>query len=53
MRLHILEPIHTYPDRNADNIAPHAAAIARHLDGDVPSVSGAFGNMLIDRRVAS
>ena len=34
-RAQILVPLHTYPDGNADNIALHAAAIARHLNADV------------------
>ena len=57
MKLQILVPIHTYPDGNADNIAIHAATIARHLIADVhalvlncdfPRVSSVLGNMLID-----
>ena len=57
MTLQILVPLHTYPDGNADNIALHAAAIARHLNADVhalvliadsPRVSSALGNMIID-----
>lgn len=57
MRLQILVPLHTYPDGNADTIALHAAAIARHLNADVhalvlnadfPRVYSPLGNMLID-----
>ena len=57
MKLQVLVPIHTYPEGNADKIAMHAAAIARHLEADLhalvlvadfPQVSSALGNLLID-----
>lgn len=57
MTLQILVPLHTYPDGNSDNIALHAAAIARHLNADVhalvlivdfPRFSSPLGNLLID-----
>ncbi len=57
MKLQILVPIHTYPDGNTDNIALHAAAIARHLNAEVhavvlnadfPPLSSPLGNILID-----
>lgn len=57
MSLDILVPIHTYPDGNSANLAPHCASIALHLDATVhalildvefPNVSSPLGNMLID-----
>ena len=57
MRLQILVPLHTYPDGNADNLALHAAATARHLDADVhalvliadfPRISSHLANMILD-----
>ena len=57
MRLQILVPVHTYPDGNADTIARHAAAMARHLNADVhalvlnadfPRASSVLSNMLLD-----
>lgn len=57
MKLQLVLPIHTYPDGNADAIAVHGAAIARHLEADLhalvqiadfPRVSSALGNLIID-----
>jgi nucleotide-binding universal stress UspA family protein len=57
MKLQILVPLHTYPERNSDRIALHAAVMARHLDADIralvltagfPKVSSALGDLLID-----
>ena len=57
MKIQMLVPLHTYPMSNENEIALHAAAVARHLDADVhalvlkanfPRVSSALGNMLID-----
>lgn len=57
MKLQVLVPVHTYPEGNADAIALHAAAVARHLDADIdalifavdfPRVSSPLGNMLVD-----
>ena len=57
MSLDILVPIHTYPDGNSANLAPHCASIALHLDATVhvlildvefPNISSPLGNMLID-----
>ncbi|MGE4219174.1 MAG: universal stress protein [Alphaproteobacteria bacterium] len=53
----IFVPIHTYPDGNSERLGHHAAAVARHLhgevralvlNGDFPRVSSALGNILID-----
>lgn len=57
MRLQMLVPLHTYPEGNAERIAVHVAAFARHLEADVhalvlaaefPGISSALGNLLID-----
>lgn len=57
MKTQMLVPLHTYPMSNENEIAGHAAAVARHLDADVhalvhktsfPRVTSALGNMLID-----
>ena len=57
MKLQILVPVHTYPDGNADTIARHVAAMARHLNADVhalvlnadfPPAANVLGNMLLD-----
>lgn len=57
MRLQIVVPLPTYPEGNSDKLAPHVAAIARHLDAEVhalvlapdfPRMASPFGNLLID-----
>ena len=57
MSIQVLVPIHTYPDGNADGLALHAAAIAKHLNADIhtlvlnadfPRLSSPLGSLLID-----
>jgi nucleotide-binding universal stress UspA family protein len=57
MALQILAPLHTYPDGNSAAAAPHAAALARHLEAEVhalvlnatfPPMSSLTGTSLID-----
>lgn len=57
MALQVLTPLHTYPDGNSPTAAPHAAALARHLEAEVhalilnatfPPMSSLTGTSLID-----
>ena len=57
MTMHILVPIHTYPNGTSVEFTGHVAAVARHLDAgvhalvldaDFPQAASALGNMLID-----
>ncbi|BBK38712.1 universal stress protein A [Allostella sp. ATCC 35155] len=57
MATQILVPVHTHLDGNAETLADHAVAVARHrkaelhalvLDADFPALSSPLGNLLID-----
>lgn len=57
MATQMLVPVHTHLDGNAETLADHAVAIARHmraelhalvLDADFPALSSPLGNLLVD-----